>query len=130
MMTLASLYCAFRFSPALKQKQVLSELRFAGAPIYYDHSTASWLEGLLGPEMFGTVKSATLRSDDEVAKIASISSIRKVLLIGPAITDASVGTLTLLPQLIELELRGTHIGSEAINRFKEAQPTCNVTGYP
>lgn len=129
-MALASIYCGFRFSAAVRQRATLSTLRSAGVPIAYDHRTASWLEGIFGPEMFGTVRKVTLRSDAEVAQLAALPQVTQILVLGSGITDEAVEHLATLRQLEQLTVYSTCITAAAIDRLRNSLPNCEVAVFP
>jgi hypothetical protein len=128
-MTIASLYCAFRFSPAVRQIQAVTSLRAAGVPISYVHGRASWLQWMFGADIFGTIQSLTLRSDDEVSAITAIPDVRHIYAVGPSITDASLNTLAKMPNLTEITLDNTSISLDAMKSFKDAHPDCRIKVY-
>jgi hypothetical protein len=128
--TFAAIYCGLRCSTAVSHTRAITEMRAAGIPVAYDFHTGSWLEGLFGLEMFGTVKEVTLRDDAEVNKYAELSGSKKILLWGSGVTDAAVDTLADLPQLEELTLDNTGMTVDGINCLKRSLPNCNVIVYP
>lgn len=132
----ASIYFSFRFSGAVRQKRIVTELRTAGVPITYDHQTATALEGVFGPEMFGTVQKVTLRSDDEVTKILALSGVSEVELTGPGawgpgVTDVAIKALIASPQLKKITLdNNPNVTDAAVSLLKKSLPNCNVEVYP
>jgi hypothetical protein len=129
-MIIASVYFSFRFGPAVRQRRIIVELRAAGVPIAYDHRAAGWLEGVFGPEMFGTVDTVTLRTNAEIAKIAVLPRVRKIHLWGPGITNVVIETLMVWPPLQELTLNDTNMTAEGVQQLKESLPNCRVVVYP
>ncbi|HEX3601287.1 MAG TPA: hypothetical protein VHU84_14140 [Lacipirellulaceae bacterium] len=129
-MLLVSVYCGFRFSGAVRQNKTVSELRAAGVPISYDGRNSSWLEMLFGNQMFGNVASATLRNDQEVAKVASGVRIRQVELYGPGITDASIKPLLGSTQLQKITLNNANVTPGGVDTIRRSLPNCVVDVYP
>jgi hypothetical protein len=130
LMLVASIYCSFRFSGAVRQKRIVTELRAAGAPITYDQQSASWLGILFGQEMFGTVKTVTLQTDGEVAKLAALSGVTEVVLWSPGITDASIEALVAKPQLRKITLHNdTNMTPAGISKLRQSRPNLDVNVY-
>jgi hypothetical protein len=126
-MLFASVYCGFRFSSAVRQKRIVTELRAVGAPISYDQQSATWLEVLFGPEMFGTIETVILETDGEVAKLAELTDVAEVELWSPGVTDASVEALIASPHLKKITLHNdTNMTAAGISKLQKSLPNCDV----
>jgi len=126
MLTLAAVYCSFRFGSAVRHHRAVTELRNVGVPVEYDYPASTWLASLFGEQMFGAVRHLTLRSDGEVSKVGALPEVRSLLLYGPGITDGAVDDVVTLQNLERVRITGTKISNQGVARLKQALPSCEI----
>jgi hypothetical protein len=130
LMLITAFYLTFRFSDVVRQKGIVAELRAAGVPVEYERSLCTWMDGLFGLELFGSVRKVTLVSDAQTLKLPDLSALTEVDLWGPGITDASIETLTALPKLKKILVETTSITPAGLSRLRDSLPDCDVATFP
>jgi hypothetical protein len=132
--TLCAIPCswyAVKKQQGREQREIAKEVEMWGGRVEWSRpSSPQWLRGLLGEELFNSVKSVNFAPtpvyDDGVDQITGVSHLQGLYLDGTKITDSQLEHLERLGQLQTLWLDRTQVTDEGVKKLQQALPNCEI----